>query len=133
MCFLKDSLLSILIPRIFTQFSELIIRSVIFNGWESFILAFFNYNGLKFLNWLTIISFHLNHSIAAWLSVSGVERMLSIVLSAAVLVLSSANLAGLFWWSRNRDHLWTNWKEVDQVLEIGELQIKLIEIHYEHC
>ena len=39
---------------------------------------------------LTIISFNLNHSIAAWLSVSSVERRFSIVLSAAVIVLSSA-------------------------------------------
>ena len=42
---------------------------------------------------LTIISFNLNHSIAAWLSVSSAERRFSIVLSAAVIVLSSAKFS----------------------------------------
>ena len=42
---------------------------------------------------LTIISFNLNHSIAAWISVSSVERRFSIVLSAAVIVLSSAKFS----------------------------------------
>ena len=69
MCCSKDSLLSISIPRSFTQLLELI-------AW--------NFSGL------TIISFYLNHSIAAWLSVLSVEIRFSIVLSAAVIVLSSA-------------------------------------------
>ena len=36
-----------------------------------------------------MISFNLNHSIAAWLSVSSVEIGFSIVLSAAIIVLPS--------------------------------------------
>ena len=39
---------------------------------------------------LTIISFNLNHSTAAWLSVSSVEIRFSMVLSAALIMLSSA-------------------------------------------
>ena len=39
---------------------------------------------------LIIISFNMNHSIAVWLSVSSVEISFSIVLSAVVIVLTSA-------------------------------------------
>ena len=41
MCCSKGSLLSISMARSFTMFSELIVRSLIFNVQESFILAFF--------------------------------------------------------------------------------------------
>ena len=49
--------------------------------------AAWNFSGL------TTISINLNHSIAAWLSVSSAERRFSIVLSAAVIVLSSAKFS----------------------------------------
>ena len=49
----------------------------------------FNYNGLKFI-WIDNHFINLNHSVAAWLSVSSMEIRLSIVLSAVLIVLSSA-------------------------------------------
>ena len=92
-CLLKDSVLPILIPSSFMQFSELIVWLLIFRAYESFILQFFLTTMAWNLSGFTIISFILNQSTAAWLSYSNVEICFSIVFSAVLIMLSSAKFS----------------------------------------
>ena len=133
MCCSKDSLLSISMPRSFTLFSELIARSLIFNGQESFILAFFLTKMAWNLSGLTIISFYLKHSIAAWLSVSSVEIRFSIVLSGTLIVLSSAKFNRSFFIIQRYRSFINILKRIGPSTEPWELQIKVPEIRYEYC
>ena len=119
---LKGQLIIYFNAKCFILFSELIIRSLIFSGLESFILAFFNCNDLKFLR----TDNHLNHSIETWLPVSSLEIRFSKVLSAAVIVLSSAKFnRSVFVIQRYKSFI-NILKRIEQLLSLRELPIRLL-------